>query len=249
MLKSIFSIIIVFFSITNSNVSAMQNDEQEFSIIQTLEKDITGDGYNEVIELKGNLFSDETNYYQDLWVDIRSEHNNLHWKISYGGGYKPTLKLIHLNNDDSNELLFQSIHHLEDKKFNYHLHTFKNNKIKKIELPKQWHINGKYKEDFYAELSLAHDKKSIEIDIAHLKDNYISDGIYDKNGKLLKQQKLIIEPITKIELLTINNSMEKSIESTQQVRSTKKDLLGTIKTLWLYENDKWIILKTKWLAK
>lgn len=249
LLTLITAILIVFFNMTNSDASTEENNERGSSIIQTFKKDITGDGHNEIIELKGNLLSEGTNYYHNLWVNIRSEYKNLDWDIAYGGGYEPTLKIIHLDNSDSSELLFQSKHHIEDKKSNYHLHTFKNNKIEQIELPEQWHVNGEYKEGFFAELSLAHDKKPIEIDMHHLKEKYISDGSYNKDGKLLKPQKLIIEPNIKIEPLTINNSKESNLESTHEVRGTNEELLGTIKTLWLYENNKWIIIKTSWLAK
>ncbi len=47
--------------------------------------------------------------------------------------------------------------------------------------------------------------------------------------------------------MQISDSQGYGLKSSQEIYGTNKDdSLGTIETLWYFEDEKWIILQTKW---
>lgn len=215
-------------------------------LIHTYEEDVTGDGMKETIELKGISLAKGTKYYQDLWIDIKSPYLKQEWKVAYGGGYEPTLKFIDLNNDQTVDLFFQSSNDLEGDYYNVQMHTINIDVIKKIPQPKQWHISGKFKDNFTVDLNIFSKEKPITINIGNKQNEYVQQGIYNEQGKLAKDTSIHIEPISKIEPLLVNKYKGHGIKTTQQIHGLKTDLLGTVETQWYFENNKWIILQSKW---
>src|SRR5699024_1926291 len=103
--------------------------------------DLTGDGQHETILLKGNLLRNNGNYYQDLWVEIKSSHLEK-WKIPFVGGYDPTIQLLDLNQDHIKDLFFQNVTNKGDGLYSHHLYSLKNGMIKEIPLPNQSYVKG-----------------------------------------------------------------------------------------------------------
>src|SRR5690625_6011426 len=63
--------IITFFGSLINNVKA--NEEPPSStFIDSFEEDITGDGLREYFKLQGRYLAEDSNYYQDIWLEITS---------------------------------------------------------------------------------------------------------------------------------------------------------------------------------
>src|SRR5699024_9766620 len=102
--------------------SAEQDPNQEEAIIiETYHEDITGNGSPETIQLKGILFSDESPFYQNVWIDIT---NGQERRIYTGSGYDPSLEFVDLNGDQIKDLLYQSPTGGSGGLYHYELHTF-----------------------------------------------------------------------------------------------------------------------------
>lgn len=217
-------------------------------LIESFEKDITGDGTNEVIELKGILFSKGSNYYRDIWVDITSKFSEK-WRITYEGGYEPKLQFVDLNHDHVNDLFYQSATGGSGGLYNYHLHTLKGSKIQTIPLPKQNYVKGKFENNFKITIHISPASEPIEIDVKNRANEYIRLGIYNEQGKLLKPTPVMVDPIAFFEPVLISKNAGYGLKSYQQISGAyHADQLGTVETLWYYDKDKWIILNSNWVS-
>ncbi|WP_461177103.1 hypothetical protein [Virgibacillus ainsalahensis] len=217
-------------------------------LIETYEADITGDGQNEVIELKGVLFSQDTNYFRDIWADITSPSYENEWKISYGGGYEPALQFIDLNHDNVKDIFYQSATGGSGGLYSYHLHTLKNDELTEIPLPQQPNIKAEFAENFNVDIQLTPNDKPITVDVSDRKNDYIRLGMYNEAGELIEPTDAMIDPIAFFDPVLISKTKGYGLKSYQQISGAyHADQLGTIETLWYYENEEWIILQTEWV--
>lgn len=226
---------------------ALKDTQHETSLIETYQSDVTGDGQNEIIELKGIRLSADTNYYQDVWVEITSNHNK-HWKVNYGGGYHPSIQLIDLNKDQTSDIFYQSTAKEGAKSANHQLHTLINGDLNEIAFPEQLYIDGKFTDNFHVSIKLSPDSKPFDMDVKDQAETYERQGIYDKQGKLLKATSVLINPSTAFEPFIISESKGYGLKSYKQVNGGyQNDQLGTVETTWYFENNDWIILQSTWI--
>ncbi|MBY7143919.1 hypothetical protein KFZ56_12855 [Virgibacillus sp. NKC19-3] len=239
-----FTLFLLFIMHPNA-VGAESNTEPV--LIETYEADVTGDGQSEIIELKGILFSSDTNYYREVWIDITSVHDE-QWTITYEGGYDPAIQFIDLNHDEVQDIFYQSATGGSGGLYNYQLHTLKNEKVKEIPLPEQLHLRGKFMDDFKIEIQLSPDSEPYIVDVRDRSEEYIQLDIYDDEGRLLEATSVMIDPIAFFEPVLLSKSKGYGLKSYQQISGAyHADQLGTVETLWYYENDEWIILQTEWV--
>src|SRR5690625_1423063 len=142
-------------------------------MISTFEGDVTGDNQHETIQLKGSLLNDNSNYYQDIWVEIKSIHSEK-WRIPFTGGYEPQIQLLDLNQNHVHDLFYQSTQSKNDDLYSFHLYSLKNGAIKEIPLPKQSHIKGRFGNGFQIEIqtSIKNDNPII-IDVKDFAKEYV----------------------------------------------------------------------------
>ncbi|WP_010097085.1 hypothetical protein [Ornithinibacillus scapharcae] len=228
-------------------IFAKEKSDSELKIIKTYEEDITGNGLKEIIELKGILFSPDSNYYRDIKAIITSSENQT-WEIPYMGGYDPTLKFIDLNHDKVNDIFFQSATGGSGGLYQFHLHTLVKNKLSEIPLPEQPFVKGKFLDNFKIEVTISPDIEKKIVEVSKRRADYIRLGIYSQDGKLLKDTSVMVDPIAFLEPVFISKSKGYGLKSYQQVSGAyHADRLGTVESLWYYDRDKWILLQTKWM--
>ncbi|WP_339228575.1 hypothetical protein NSQ77_02140 [Oceanobacillus sp. FSL K6-2867] len=229
------------------NAFAAETAPEEGILIETYQVDVTGDGENDTIELKGKLFAPDAQYYQDIWAEVRASDGK-EWKISYGGGYEPKLQFIDLNHDGIKDIFYQSPTGGSGGLYTSIWHTLANQKLTEIPLPEQRYVSGKFEENFQVIIEIVPNGKPIVMDVKDRAKDYIRLGIYDEEGNLLKPTSLMIDPIAFYEPISISESKGYGLKSYQQISGAyHADRLGTIETLWYYENGEWIILQTNWV--
>ncbi|HLR75282.1 MAG TPA: hypothetical protein VK077_08385 [Virgibacillus sp.] len=247
-LKQLMVTFIIYMSpLMNDQIFSMTDHDVQPKTIGTYEEDITGDGMKERIKLKGYLLTTDSDYYRKVWAEI-SNPNGREWKINYEGGYNPRLEFLSLTNNDATNILYQTATKSNSDAYQYSLHTMQNLELKKTALPQQDHIIGNYKDSFIIELSLEPDEKPIIIDISHQAKEYIAEGVYDEKGRVLHSTSVHIEDISLFEPILRSDRNGYALKSYQHVKGrSDEDELGTIETIWTYENSAWTILKTKYV--
>ncbi|WP_249871125.1 hypothetical protein [Oceanobacillus saliphilus] len=224
-----------------------ETEPKDTIVIDTYQEDLTGDGDNEKIELKGILFSQDAQYYQNIWTEISSA-SGPNWSINYGGGYDPQLQFIDLNHDKVKDIFYQSPTGGSGGLYSYNLQTLAKGDLKELELPKQHYVKGMFEDNFIVSIDFVPEGQPDLVDVRDRADDYIRLGIYDKSGALLKSPSLMIDPIAFFEPVKISTSKGYGLKSYQQISGAyHADRLGSIKTIWYYENEKWLILKTEWI--
>mgnify|MGYP001426002419 FL=1 len=226
----------------------LAKEKEENTIrIESYQADVTGDGLLETIDLKGIPFSKSAGYFHDIWAEVKSPDKEDHrWKINFGGGYEPSIQFVDLNHDNVLDLLFQSPTGGSGGLYHYDLYSLKDANLTDIPLPKHKYISGEFVDDFKAKLHFSPNKKAVNIELKNTQE-YVQNGIYNKNGKLQKTTPLIIDPIAFFEPIEISERKGYGLKSFKQVSGAyHADQLGTIESLWYYEDGEWIILKTQW---
>ncbi|SET32821.1 hypothetical protein SAMN05216389_1093 [Oceanobacillus limi] len=245
--KIFICLIPIVFICANLTFANEKQEPPELKVIESYQEDVTGDGHKEEIELKGILFSPESEYYRDI-VAVVKNHENETWEINYGGGYEPILQFIDFNHDKVNEIFYQSptggsggLHH-------YKLHTLIQYNLVEIPLPKQDYVQGDFKENFEVEVQISPTKEPVVVDVNEHSEDYIEKGIYDEKGSLIKNTSPMVDPIAYFEPVFISDRKGYGLKSFQQISGiSHADQLGTIESLWYYDRDKWIIVKTEWV--
>jgi hypothetical protein len=238
---------ILFSMILLTAPSVIAQEIPETVELESFEADVTGDGQDEKIILKGTPFSADSSYYQDVWAEITNELDES-WTISYEGGYEPSLQLVDLNGDGIKDIFYQSATGGSGGLHHYQLSTLRNSELNEIALPEQEYLEGAFEENFTVIFRLSPSHKPIEIDVSDRASDYIRLGIYDEEGNLLEPNSVMIDPIAFYEPLLISKSKGYGLKSYQQISGAyHADQLGTVETLWYYENGEWIILQTEWV--
>lgn len=229
--------------------SQVTQDEINSSIegrqfINSFEEDITGDGLREYLRLEGVLLSNQSSYFRQVWLDITGPFSK-QWKISLANGYAPELHIIDLTNDDRNDLFFKIAQTEALSHYSYQLFTMNKDTIQQIQLPKPEHVRFSFLDNFMykVETELLDKSETFSISPEGLKT--MNESIYRKDGTLLKQTQLTIEPHFILEPIYIDKSKGYGLKSTQHIPSFERtDILYTIETIWSYDTNKWIKLQT-----
>src|SRR5690625_1568032 len=238
-------ILTFFLTFMLSNINTVAQEIPKTVPIKEYEEDVTGDGIKEDIKLYGTLLTLDSNYYKDLYATIKTKSNQK-WEIQLKGVYEPNIEFFDLTHSGVNDMLFKGLSEENTDSYYNSLHTIKNNKVIDLDLPSP-EVSGKFINNFQAELFITPHSKPITLDLSRQKNDYTRLNIFNNNGQLLEDRKLIIDPITSYKPFLISNSKGYGIKSLQKIKGAHHgDNLGSIETTWYFEKDKWIILQTEW---
>jgi len=242
----LFILSLTLFLIPILNVAIIRADEiPEPVVVKEYEEDVTGDGIKERINLYGTPLASDSNFYKDIYVVIKSQHNQT-WKIHFDGGYHPEIDILDFTHNGVNDLLFKRKTGEGEDSYVYALHTIQGSEVNKVKLPNQ-QVSGQFIDGFQAELSLVPNSDPVILDLNNKAEEYSHLDIFDNEGHLLKNKSLIINPISSMESVLISKSKGYGLKSYQPIHGDHdEDELGFIETTWYHENDKWIILQTDW---
>lgn len=236
--------IIVILLPTEPVFSLNSQKDNSVIIIDVHNEDITGDGIQETIELKGTLLSKDSPFYHNIWVDISNEHSG-EWRINYGGGYYPNLQTIDLNSKYKTNLLFTSSSDESKTDSSQKLHSIQNNKVIELKLPKPNIITGTFKENFKLEVKSSPYNKGNIYPLTDSKHIYIQKGIYNDNGRLKRKQKVNTSSHIFFEPFFISTRKGYGLKSVQNLHDNNNNVISAIETIWYFENNKWVNLQEK----
>lgn len=241
-------IIAIFFS-TFTSVKADEDEKKpDQKHIETYNEDVTGDSHKETISLYGTPLAGDSDYYKDIWAIIEFPDQS-EQKISYEGGYRPELTYVDMNQNNINDILFSVKSSQQEDTSQYQLNSVENHDVTDISLPTQDHVHGFFKDQFVVELQISPTEEKEVINVENRAEKYVEENIYNDKGKVVETTSVQPQKTMEYEPVFLSSDKGYGLKSYQQINGMdKSDELGTIETLWYYEDSKWIILQSKWKA-
>lgn len=240
--------VLIIFIHSNQNVLAAANDSNDSILINSFERDLNGDGFQEYIRLNGSLMSNESNFFQDVWITIQDAFKD-EWSISLQHGYHPELIFKDLTGNKNPDIFYKVAKDEDLNSYHYQFYHFVNNKIKAIPLPEHDHVKAKFSNDFMVEVSISPSEK-FKLDVSAHKDMYINDQIYNSKGNKKGESQPIIAQNVDISPILISNSKGYGLKTTQLIYGRDKDdIIGELSTTWHYKKNKWVNIKTEVQSK
>ncbi|MCP3740971.1 hypothetical protein [Rossellomorea sp. BNER] len=213
-------------------------------VIDTYEKDVTGNGKPDKIVLWGKPFPDAL-YYKEVWAEITTDSKKS-IRINYEGGYEPKIEFVDLNHDGVKDLLQSSATGGSGGLYNFNLHTLANNTLTDIGLPEPLTIQAHFEDNYKASITFEDTNQSYTVDLSDRKEDYNRLGLYH-NGRLNEPTELMIIPYAFFEPIKIEGKDGLGLKANQQISGAyHADGIGIASSYWYYEDGKWVLQKIVW---
>ena len=209
--------------------------------------DINNDGEKEIILIIGEK-SEEADYYKniDVVVDNKETSTFIVGKLKNYEGSQPKIYLKDIDGDTIQDIVVMTS--LENMSNSMRIITIKNGEVREIFKDKEGkglEISGQILDGFKAKVNIKKLKKEFEIDLSENKQNYISSGFYEENGRL-KTDKVHVTSagIYNIEFINIDNQI--GIKYTERIKGFDNlDIIEQIDVIMKYESENWIVIEMK----
>ncbi|MBB6447404.1 hypothetical protein [Bacillus benzoevorans] len=246
-MKKEFGLVLIalfFLSLNNTftAVYALDKDGKEVVLIEE-KADISGDGKEDTIFLKGIPYEEGASYLKEIFLQITGS-NGKSERVELEGGYEPGVTFVDLNHDDIEDMLISIPSGGSGGMTNYSLFTYKDFQLKEIAPPDPLTITSQFLDQYQAKITIENTGQSYNFDLKSRKNDYDRLGIY-QNGKLNEPRELMVDPYSTLKPVKINDNSY-GLKAIQQISGAyHADGIAFIESTWNYENGKWLLLDTK----
>lgn len=235
-------LIALFFLNTFTAVYAFDNNEKQLVLFEEKE-DISGDGKEDTIILKGIPYDEGTAFLKEIQLQITGS-NGKKYNVELEPGYEPTVTFIDLDHDGVEDLLISIPSGGSGGITNYSLFTFKDFQLKEIAAPEPLTITSQFLDDYQASITIENSGQTYNFDLKGRKKEYDRLGIYHK-GKLNEPRELMVDPYSSLKPILVKENMY-GLKAIQQVSGAyHADGIAFIESSWYYDNGKWNLQDTK----
>ncbi|OJH19465.1 hypothetical protein BLX88_09805 [Bacillus obstructivus] len=225
---------------------AVESETVKEKVIHEYNMDVTGDKKNDHIVLKGIQIDPSSAYMKKIWAEITTSANTK-YRIDYAPGYEPKIEFADLNHDGVVDLFQSSATGGSGGLNNYHLSTLKDGTASILPLPHSLNIQGHFENNFKASIQIPETQFTKTVDLSNRKKDYIRLGLYQKNGELNEPTELMIDPVAMYKIIKLNGTKEVGLKAYRQISGAyHADVLGTVTSIWNFENGTWKLKSAKW---
>ncbi|SKC92269.1 hypothetical protein [Maledivibacter halophilus] len=221
-------------------------------VIDYKSEDVTGDEVKDDIILVGNKMQKEDIFSTSLNVVVKDGKTNEYSKATYEnfGGYEGTLYVQDFSGDKINDVMVSTSTGGSGGIYDHFIATFKDNNPTVIFDNKDNEgvkAEAKFIDDFKVEINIEGIGQKAIVDVSVNKDKYIEDGLYDKNGKVLKDSAPFSYPFSLVEARDYNGDGTYELIGHQRVVGLyNADTISHIDTVWSYKDSKWTVEELKY---
>lgn len=209
-------------------------------------EDVNGDKIKDNVLLVGCKEKNTASLFnEDIKIIVQDGKTKKYYKLSPGKiefGRSGKLFLGEFNGDKVLDILVSIYSSGIKKNSTYSIISFKDNKA--VYLFDQEHFsNGlcfdlRYVDDFKVNAFNKEASKFYLIDVSNKKHTYIQEGIYDKNGKTLKDQEGLGGFLEELTPVDIDKDGVYELKAIQELSGIcNGDIIGYAKAIWKYENS------------
>jgi hypothetical protein len=210
--------------------------------ISTHESDVTGDGINESIQLKGVPYEDEESYLKEIYIDIATTDEK-QYKISLESGSKASLKLVDLNQDGVKDLFSNVLTGGSGGITLNYLYTLKDFVKKRLLVPEPLDIASTFENGYKAKITIGQTGKTYMFDLKDRKKYYKKLGLYYK-GRLNEPTELTVNSFHSLKpvKLTTGETVLKGVQRITGIANA--DTIAFVESTWKYGDDRWNLNNT-----
>jgi hypothetical protein len=204
------------------------------------EMDITGDGKDDVILLKGVPYEEEDSFLKRIYLEVAAS-NEKTYTLSLESGSKASVQLIDLNNDGVKDLFTSVLSEENEGTVINLLYSLKDFVVTKLAVPEPLEMESHFLNNFKAEIRLAQSGKSYIFNLKDRKNYYRKMGVYYK-GKLNEPTELTVNTFSSLNPVTLEGEI-KGLKGIQRVTGIANgDTIALVESTWIFDNGHWRLL-------
>lgn len=245
MKKEIVFALAAFFFITLSAMTAAYAGEiaSKFITVAKYKEDVTGDGKKDQIVLKGLPYEEGTEFLKEIYMEITAS-NKKSSKVELDSGFNPRAVFVDLNHDGLKDIFVTVDTGGSGGITNHYLYTAKDFNLTDLTVPEPLVINSQFLDGYKATLTIQDTGESYTFDLSNRAEDYERTGLYQK-GKLSEPTELMVDPYSTLKPVLVGGK-QFGLQGTQLVSGAyHADGIAIIESVWLYENGKWALKKTR----
>lgn len=242
MKKEMLLVIVSFFLISITAITGVYAFEENTKVIAISEEevDITGDGQNESIFLKGVPYQEENSFLKKIYIEVAAS-NGKTYTFPLESGSKASLQLTDLNNDGIKDLFASVLTGGSGGNVLNFLYSLKDFVHTELTIPEPLEMDTKFLNGYKAEMKLKQTGKSYLFNLKDRKKYYKKLGFYYK-GKLNEPTELSVNPFNSLSPIQFENK-KMGLKGYQRVTGVANaDTIALVKSVWRYEKGHWKLL-------
>ncbi|MFO1444983.1 hypothetical protein KDN24_17615 [Bacillus sp. Bva_UNVM-123] len=246
MKKEIPFAIATFIFITLSAITYVYAVEESKKLITISEDkfDVTGDGKEDIITIKGVPYEEGTQFLEEIYLEIKASNGQL-YKVELDDGYSPKIQFIDLNHDGVVDMFISIETGGSGGITNHHLYTLKDFTLLQLGVPDPLVINGQLQNDYKASITIEDTGQSYTFDLRNRAADYEKLGLY-QDGMLSEPTELMIDPYSILKPIQVNANKQFGLMGIQAISGAyHADRIALVESTWLYEKGKWNLKNTK----
>lgn len=238
----------------NKNVASSQqllinklNLEKNIEIIQSKQKDVTGDKVKDKVLLTGVRVEPKSVFFNNVTVVVKNGQTNHYIKATYKdlSGYEPQLIVKDFSGDQIADVMVKAPTGGSGGIVNHLIATFKKDKAQVIfdnKDNKGIKVTGQFVPDFKAKLKFKRLDKQVTLDLSFNREKYIKDRIYNQQGMMIKRK--LVRPYSypygKLEVVDYNHDGTYELKGYQKVVGVYgADVISELESICSYEEENW----------
>lgn len=218
-------------------------EERKIEILSENKVDVTGNGQEDTVLIKGERFEEGANYFKNLYVVIDAS-NGKKYKIDLEGGYDPTIEFADLNGDGVKDLFITVPTGGSGGLSNYYLYTLKDFVLTDITVPSPLVIQSQFLDGYKAKITIEETKKTYKFNLKDRAKDYERLGLYN-NGKLNEPTELMVDPFGLLTVTPVKGN-KLGLKGVQRISGAyHADGIADVESTWFYQKGQWKLLDTK----
>jgi hypothetical protein len=224
-------------SVTAITVVHAFDEEIKTITISKHEADVTGDGINEDITLKGVPYKEDDNYLKEIYIDI-STSDNKQYIIPLDSGAKASLRMVDLNQDGIKDLFASVLTGGSGGITLNYLYTIKDFIKTELSVPDPLEMESTFENGYKAKITIGETGQTYLFNLKDRKKYYKKLGLYYK-GKLNEPMELTVNSFHSLKPIRLENGTF-SLKGAQRITGiANADTIANVESTWKYHDGKW----------
>ncbi|GIN64416.1 hypothetical protein J27TS8_44090 [Robertmurraya siralis] len=232
-----------FMSITAITGAYAIDESEKMETIVEEHEDLTGDGKDENILVKGEVMDDESGLYKRFLIEVVDNQGGKH-QIELEEGVNLYLTFQDLNQDGIKDMLVSVSNSGSGDITNHYLYALKDDRITDLTVPDPLIIQSQFLNGYKAKINIDNNHKSHKFNLKNRAEDYENAGLY-YNGILNEPTELMVQSYSKLEPVKLKGS-KLGLKGVQTISGAHQgDVIANIESTWEYKSGEWALVSTK----